>query len=151
MAESVLYQARPGLPALRQMQQPFHTQARNKNMADLVLTVKNDSSHVLFISGDPNWDDQVLTIDGTPQDQPFTLSVGSSASVTAGYTEMGVMFSTVPDYDSGPAYQLSIGPDPDTGNASVTDGNSWGPPPMKYTLSDQTPLSATMTFVDDNG
>jgi hypothetical protein len=122
-------------------------------MADLVLTVKNDSSHELFINRDPNWDDEVLTIDGTPQDQPFTLAVGSSAAVTAGGDEMGVIVSTLPNYEfhGVTAYQLGIGPDSDSGNASITIENSWGAPVVKYAFVDQKPLSATLDFTDGNG
>jgi hypothetical protein len=117
-------------------------------MESLAVTVKNDSSHDLFIDGDPNWDDQVLTIDGTPHQKAYRLPAGSSAvvGITADYNEMGVMFG------SGTGswfYQLSIGPD-DTGNQSVTDDSTEGTPAVTYTLQDQAPLSMTMDFVDAN-
>ena len=118
-------------------------------MDSLAVTVKNDSSHDLFIDGDPNWDDQVLTIDGTPLERVYRLPAGSSAvvGITADYNEMGVIFGSGNDSWF---YQLSIGPD-DTGNQSVTDSYVNGTPTVTYTLRDQAPLSVTMDFVDANG
>lgn len=122
-------------------------------MASLAVTVKNDTSQELYIDGDPNWDDQVLTIDGTPQEQGYGLAAGSSAvaGITADFNVMGVIFSTTENYDSdGNFYQLSIGPT-DEGNLSVTDGGANGTPTVNYTLADQAPMSMTMTFIDGNG
>lgn len=123
-------------------------------MASLAVTVRNDTHQALFIDRDPNWDDQVLTIDGTPQEQIYSLTAGGSAvvGVTADYNEMGVIFSTVQNYDSGDNgfYQLTIGPS-DDGNLGVTDGGPNGSPTVKYALSGQTPMSMTMTFTNGNG
>lgn len=122
-------------------------------MSSLAVTVKNDSSHDIYIDKDPNWDDQVLTIDGAPQESIYVLAPGSSAvvGITADYNEMGVIFAGSKDYDYGPGswmYQLSIGPDPDTGDQAVTDGEPSGSPTVEYRLEDQEPLSMTMIFVD---
>jgi len=121
-------------------------------MSSLAVTVKNDSSHDIYVDGDPNWDDQVLTIDGQPQESIYLLGPGSSAvvGITADYNEMGVIFAGAKNYDAGHTwmYQLSIGPDPDTGDQSVTDGGPSGSPAVEYTLADQAPLSMTMNFVD---
>lgn len=118
-------------------------------MDSLAVTVNNDSSQDLFIDGDPNWDDQVLTIDGTPQEQVYRLPPGASAAVgiTADYNEMGVMFGSGNDSWT---YQLSIGPD-ENGNQSVTDSYIHGTPPVNYTVRDQAPLSMTMVFTDGEG
>lgn len=118
-------------------------------MDSLAVTVRNDTHHELFIDGDPNWDDQELTVNGTPQEQIYGLAAGSSAvvGITADYNEMGVIFATTRnyDYDGGGFYQLTIGPSAD-GNLGVTDGGPNGSPTVQYTLADQAPLSMTMTF-----
>lgn len=113
-------------------------------MDSLAVTVNNNASSDLFIDGDPNWDDQVLTINGEPRQEVYRLPAGSSAvvGITADYNEMGVIFGGGND---GWSYALSIGPD-DAGNQSVTDSFVFGTPPMSYTLQDQSPLSMTMVF-----
>lgn len=121
-------------------------------MGSLAVTVKNDASLDLYISGDPNWDDQVLTIDGEPQEQVCILHPGSSVVVglTVDYNEMGVIFASGDNYDYDPGiwlYQLTIGPGAG-GNLTVTDGEPMKDPTAHYTLADQEPLSMTMTFVD---
>lgn len=120
-------------------------------MNRLSVTVRNDTNQELFIDGDPNWDDQVLTIDGTPRERIYGLGTGSSAvvGITADYNEMGVIFATSRNYDSDGSgfYQLTIGPS-DDGNLGVTDGGPNGSPTVQYTLADQAPLSMTMTFTN---
>lgn len=122
-------------------------------MGSLAVTVKNDSTHDFYITKDPNWDDQVLTFDGEPAESMYPLEQGSSVvvGITIDYNEMGVIFTSGANYDYDPGtwlYQLTIGPDPETGNQSVTDGGPMKDPTVKYTLSDQEPLSMTMEFVD---
>jgi hypothetical protein len=121
-------------------------------MGKLAVTVKNDASGIVYINGDPNWDDQVLTVDGNPQMEIYPLNPGGETAVVgiegdAG--EMGVIFSTTTnsDYDGSGFYQLTIGRG-DTGMLDVTDGGPYGSPTVSYTLHDRQPLSMTMVFVD---
>jgi hypothetical protein len=139
--------APPGFTAAN----PSQHRVREQTMGSLAVTAKNDSSHDIFISGDPNWDDQELTFDGQSGKRSDRLAPGSSVvvGISIDYNEMGVIFSGAPDYDSNTwAYQLSLGLDPESGNQSVTDTNSWGSPTVEYVLQDQKPLSMTMLFVD---
>lgn len=121
-------------------------------MDSMAVTVTNDSSRNIFIAGDPNWDDQELTIDGQPVNRPYELAPGSSAvvGIVDDYNEVGVIFAGARDYDYSGTwfYQQTIGPDPDTGNLSVTDDNPFNSPPVVYTLADQAPLSMTMRFAE---
>jgi hypothetical protein len=122
-------------------------------MDKLAITVTNSSSHGLYIDRDPNWDDQVLTIDGQPQYSIYLLKPGSSAvvGVTSDYAGMGVIFATTENYDHDDQafYQLEIGQN-DAGDQDVIGGGPFNTPTVSYTLQDQKPLSMTMVFTDAN-
>ncbi len=123
----------------------------------LAVTVRNQSSHDVYVDRDPNWDDQVLTFDGVPGEGIYLLAPGSSVVVGItddDYNQMGVIFAGAKNYEYPPGawfYQLTIGPDPDTGDQSVTDSYISGSPTVEYRLEDQEPLSMTMVFVDIGG
>lgn len=114
------------------------------------VTVLNNASRAIFIDHDPNWDDQVLKVDGRPIQQPYTLNPGVAAKVSVDWSGageelmIGVIFSDKADESDG--YQLSIGQAPSTGELDVTDGDGHGR--VKYTVKDQAPWSMTMDFVD---
>jgi hypothetical protein len=125
-------------------------------MSNPVVTVKNHSTHDIFIDGDPNWDDQVLLIDGKPTKKIYTLTQGSDVEVSVHWNQagaelmMGVIFADAAQYDSGDVgfYQLSIGQETTSGNLGVTDGDAEGQPLVRFTVTDQEPWSMTMDFVD---
>jgi len=125
-------------------------------MSNPVVTVKNHSTRDIFVDGDPNWDDQVLTINGKPTKKIYTLTPGSEITVSVHWDEagaelmMGVIFADAANYDFGNVgfYQLSIGQETTSGNLGVTDENTNGQPLVRYTVSDQEPWSMTMAFVD---
>ncbi|MET0332397.1 MAG: hypothetical protein ABW154_13320 [Dyella sp.] len=114
------------------------------------VTVLNNASRDIFIDHDPNWDDQVLKVDGRPIHQAYTLNPGVAAKVSVDWNGageelmIGVIFSDKTDESDG--YQLSIGQAPSTGELDVTDGDGQGR--VKYTVKDQAPWSMTMDFVD---
>lgn len=120
-------------------------------MGKLAVTVRNNASRTVYIDRDPNWDDQVLTIDGKRQMEIYPLNPGASAVVGVDWdaTEMGVIFATEAnyDYDGSGFYQLTIGQD-DSGTLGITDGGPNGTPTVRYTLQDQQSLSMTMVFAD---
>ena len=122
-----------------------------------VVTVKNNASHDIFVDSDPNWDDQVLKIDGKPIDSIYTLPHGSVIEISIDWDDdagsemmMGVIFADAPDYDYGGAgfYQLTIGQLEQSGNLGFSDGDVEGQVQVYYTLEDQQPWSMTMNFVD---
>lgn len=125
-------------------------------MSNPVITVKNNATRDIFVDGDPNWDDQVLKIDGKPIESVYTLKQGTAIKVSVDWEGagsdlmMGVIFADAANYDYGNVgfYQLSIGQDPQSGNLDVTDGNSHGQALVRYTVEDQAPWSMTMAFVD---
>jgi len=123
------------------------------NMDSVAVTVKNDASEIVYIDRDPNWDDEILTIDGKPTMQIYPLNPGAKVVVGTkdGGDEMGVIFATSPDYDDGKSgfYQLAIGQD-DSGTMGVKDGDPFGHPTVNYSLHDRKPMSMTMLFVDDD-
>jgi len=121
------------------------------------VTVINNASHDIFVDGDPNWDDQVLKIDGAPIDGIYTLPPGSVIEISIDWDDdtgsemmMGVIFADAPNYDYGGAafYQLAIGQLEQSGNLGVTDGYVEGQVQVCYTIADQLPWSMTMNFVD---
>ncbi|OHX10435.1 hypothetical protein [Chromobacterium sphagni] len=123
-------------------------------MSKPIVTVKNHSSRDIFIDGDPNWDDQVLLIDGQPQERIYLLASDQSVQISVDWDGqgnelmMGVIFADGPDYDYGGDgfYQLSIGQEPRSGNLGVTDGG--GDAKVQYTVGQQTPWTMTMDFID---
>jgi len=126
-------------------------------MTNPVITVNNNSSHDVYVDGDPNWDDQVLHINGKRVHSVYTLAQGLSIEVSVNWEGpgdelmLGVIFADAAQYDYGSNvgfYQLSFGQAPATGNLDVTDSYINGEPQVQYSVADQTPWSMTMTFVD---
>lgn len=119
-------------------------------MSTVVVNVSNQAGVDVFVSGDPNWDDQQLMVDGETIDEPYLLASGNSAAVSVNWDAppademMGVWFSRTPPANTD-AYALAIGAD-STGNLAVTSDNSFGNPGFQFTTSDQAPWSMTMTF-----
>lgn len=125
-------------------------------MTKPVVTVKNNSSRDIFVDSDPNWDDQILQIDGKHLRSVYTLIQTAIIEISEHWDGpgnelmMGVIFADAANYDSGGVgfYQLSIGQESETGNLGVTDTYENAQPLVRYTLEDQTPWSMTMNFVD---
>ena len=129
-------------------------------MSDPVVNVTNHSTRDLYIDRDPNWDDQILLLDGQRLKRTHRLKPEESAAVSVPMDEgdkfgeymMGVIFADGRHYDYGPGgfYQMSIGQHAETGLLSVTDESSRKDPAIRYTALEQTPLSMTIEFVDAN-
>ena len=125
-------------------------------MGNPVVTVLNNSHRDIFIDGDPNWDDQILKVNGKPIERPYKLNESASVKVSVDWDEpgaelmMGVIFADAANYDYGNVgfYQLSIGQELGSGNLGVTDGDASGKPLVRYTVDDQNPWFMTMIFVD---
>jgi len=127
-------------------------------MTDPVVRVTNLSNQEVCIAHDPNWDDQVLLIDGSAVTRTLCLAPGIDANVgihMGRYTEprehlMGVIFSDGKDFTYGHAgaYQTTIGHHRDTGLLAVTDDYEIRTPSVQYTVANQTQWSMDMTFVD---
>ena len=123
-------------------------------MSNPIVTIKNHSSHNVYIEGDPNWDDQKLLLNNKPSHRLHTLapkhsvelSVKGASAATA--EMMGVIFADGKDYDSGGAgfYQMTIGQLKDSGLLDVTD--STGEAKVSYTVSQQTAWSMTLDFTN---
>ena len=58
-------------------------------MSRPTVTVKNNASYDIFVSGDPNWDDQILLVNGEPIDRPYPLTPGSSIKVSVDWDGAG--------------------------------------------------------------
>jgi len=123
-------------------------------MSKPIVTVKNHSSHNVYIEGDPNWDDQKLLLNDKPMHGGHTLAPNHSVQLSvmgagAGNADMmGVIFADGRDYDSGGAgfYQMTIGQLKESGLLDVTDGD--GQAKVSYTVSDQTAWSMTLDFTN---
>jgi len=121
-------------------------------MSNPVVTVKNNASIDIFVDGDPNWDDQELMIDGKAITGIYTLTKGTTVTVSVKWESrgaeqmIGVIFAQTKNYDAGGAfYQLAVGQD-QAGNLAVTEEDAHGKLNIRYTLSDQAPWSMTMNF-----
>ena len=120
-------------------------------MSTVSVKVNNQASVFVFITGDPNWDDQQLMVNGEVIHSPYTLAPGQNATVSVTWDApgademMGVIFSITRDanYDF---YQLAIGQDQESGNLAVTNEFSSGQPPFRFTVSDQAPWSMSTAF-----
>jgi hypothetical protein len=125
-------------------------------MTNPVVHVANRSNQEVCIAHDPNWDDQVLLIDGSASTDSLCLAPGIDADVSidiGGDTApeehlMGVIFSDAVDFTYGRAggYQTTIGHHPQTGLLGVTDDWRMRTPSIQYAVSDQTHWSMNMTF-----
>ncbi|WP_206951556.1 hypothetical protein [Trinickia acidisoli] len=129
-------------------------------MTDPVVHVTNHASHKVCIAHDPNWDDQVLLVDGRAAKRTRCLAPGAQADVgirLGADTEpeeylIGVIFADGKDFDYGKAgaYQTTIGHHPDTGLLAVTDEHTIRAPSVQYSTGNQTQWSMDMTFVDSD-
>lgn len=127
-------------------------------MTDPVVRVANHSTHPVCIARDPNWDDQVLLIDGSPAKHTLCLSPDTRAEIGIALGTdtdpdaylMGVIFSDGRDFDYGDAaaYQTTIGQNPETGLLGITDQFTISAPSQHYAISNQTQWSMGMTFKD---
>lgn len=126
-------------------------------MTQPVVHVVNASTHELFIDHDPNWDDQVLVVDGEPVDSIYRLPAGACAVVTIAAAIspakdanlIGVVLSDGQHYDYGTAgfYQATIGHD-ENGLLGVTDELVHRQPRIGYALEARTDWSMTLRFAD---
>jgi hypothetical protein len=150
------------MPFMRQRVFPqsvaIHSSKENVIVSDAIVHVTNHSTRDLFIARDPNWDDQVLFLDGRRLNRAHRLGPEESADVSVpmgpndGAKEylMGVIFADGRDYDYGSAgaYQMAIGHHSETGLLGVTDESTIKRPAMRYTMTDHAPWSVRMDFVD---
>ncbi|MEA2164783.1 MAG: hypothetical protein QOK37_2910 [Thermoanaerobaculia bacterium] len=120
-------------------------------MNSVVVTVTNRAGVDVFVSGDPNWDDQQLMVDGQVISSPYALSTGGTITVSVNWDApaaeemMGVIFAQT-KVGNDDFYQLAVGQDPNTGNLAITSEYSFGTLAFRYSLSNQAPWSMTMTF-----
>lgn len=127
-------------------------------MSDAIVRVSNQSSRDIFISGDPNWDDQVLILDGRPKAKPYRLPPGRSADLFVPAEDSGeidahavgliVADGLDVDYGSAGGYQTTIGREQETGRLGVTDESVLNAPAVRYSTTSEGPLSMKMEFVD---
>ncbi|CAN7410395.1 hypothetical protein LJR230_002509 [Trinickia sp. LjRoot230] len=123
-----------------------------------VIRVTNGASRDIFIDRDPNWDDQVLTVNGKRLNGMHRLAPNKSAEVSvpsgsydaADENMMGVIFAEGRRYEYGPAggYQTTIGQSAETGLLNVTSESTLRQPVICYAISHETPTSMTMYFAD---
>jgi hypothetical protein len=136
-----------------------HQLSKEKRIvSDPVLYVTNHSTRDVFIAGDPNWDDQVLMVNGERTKGVQRLAPEQSATVSVQWGPhengeehmMGVIFADGRQYDYGPAgaYQMSIGQHAETGLLGVTDEHVIKRPAFEYATTNPTPWSMDVEFVD---
>lgn len=118
-----------------------------------ILVVQSKTAKNVYVSGDPNWDDQVLILNGST-DEGYALATEGSpvtASVDWSYPPdrlmMGVLISEQ-KYGDQSAYQLTIGVNPDTGKMDVTEPDSYGDPGIQYSITERTEDTVTLLFTE---
>jgi len=123
-------------------------------MTNPVMVVKSKTAKKVYVSGDPNWDDQVLILNGSTDESYALVQEGHpvTASVDWGTNPpdalmMGVLISEQKHGDQS-AYQLTIGVNPDTGKMDVTEPYSYGDPGFKYSITDRTETTVTLLLTD---
>ena len=120
-------------------------------MSSVTVAVSNAAGMDVYVSGDPNWDDQQLMVDGEVIRSPYALPTGSISIVSVNWDSpaaeemMGVIFGQTKSTNDN-SYHLAVGQDPDSGDLAVTVEHSFGTPAMRYVVSEQAPWSMTMTF-----
>lgn len=127
-------------------------------MSDAVVQLSNHTSRDIFIRGDPNWDDQILMLDGRPKTGLHRLAPGRSAELAVpaeGNGEideyaLGVILADGRDFDYGSAgaYQMTIGRQPETGLLGVTDESVINEPAVRYSATSDGARAMRMEFVD---
>lgn len=127
-------------------------------MNDAIVHISNQSSRDIFISGDPNWDDQVLVYNGRPGNSLHRLAAGHAAQLAVSADRDGTIDEYAlglimadgrdVDYGSAGAYQTTIGRQPETGRLGVTDERAIRVPTVRYTATSGGPCSLTFEFVD---
>ena len=123
--------------------------------------IQNNASAGLYLSADPNWDGQILFVNGKRMHGgSFLIEPGLSATASVGWDDsppaeymMGIIISEDenPDYGKGGSFQLTIGLDPSTKKMAVTDPEPYtsGSPKESYIVTAQTEWSLTLVFSDN--
>ena len=119
-------------------------------MSTVLVNATNRSDTDVFVSGQPDWDDQQLMVNGETIQGAYKLPDGETVAVSVNWDAppaeemMGVVFS--PDRSANTGFFLAVGEDPATGNLAVTSNNSFGELTFRFTVADQEPWSLAMTF-----
>jgi hypothetical protein len=118
------------------------------NFENTVLMV-NGAAGRIAIDKHPDFDDMVLIFDGVETEATYTLEPGKQVHVGSTYVnDMGVILTYAGD---GRFMELGMGGDPDEAPkvySVITDDESDGNGPLRYQVSDQTPVSMTIAFRD---
>ncbi|WP_298769082.1 hypothetical protein [uncultured Shewanella sp.] len=120
------------------------------------VTVKNNTLHDIVISGDPNWDDQKLLIDGEANNY-FKLLKEKSVILSVEWDfkpdelMMGVDFEKS-NYDGNNMgfLLLEIGQSLKTGLLGITNSYEDEPKWANMVTENQSPLSFTLIFENKN-
>ncbi|MCP4105145.1 MAG: hypothetical protein GY749_06355 [Desulfobacteraceae bacterium] len=109
--------------------------------ASYSITVRNNSSIDIKVSGDPNWDDQQLFAGSRPINIPVLLAKGSSVELNSEWYEMGVCFE---DSD----FYMSISTKSEMGNMGISDDYEPSEQKIKLKIISQTEKSITLELED---
>ena len=117
--------------------------------------IQNSSTVGLNLSGDPNWDDQVLLVNGKRlQSEAFLIAPGLSAIACVVWGDAlptDSMMGILVEDGAGGSFQLTIGQDPGIQKMAVTDPDPYiyGSPKVNYVTTVQTEWSVTLVFRDN--
>lgn len=121
-------------------------------MTIVSTTLKNNSNQTFYVSGDPNWDDQQLIINGEVAYSSVLIGQNESVLVEVDWGSNAPDELMVGLYLSGDKYAnkdvlgITIGENPKTQLLDVTECNELGLPHITYQVSEATMWSLTLSL-----
>lgn len=121
-------------------------------MTTVSTTLKNNSNQTLYVSSDPNWDDQELIIDGrivhgsVPIAKNKTVVVDVAWPLDKPEELMVGLYISEDKYADNNFLAMTIGENPKTKLLDVTEYDSIGSPKETYQVSDASIWHLTLSL-----
>lgn len=120
-------------------------------MNTVSVTLKNDSNQLLYVSGDPNWDDQALLVDGQLLLGDALLEPNATLVITMNWDfapdeyMLGMIVSQT-KFAANNSWQMTIGENAQTQLLDITEAYELGHPTQTYRVSNATPWALTLIW-----
>jgi len=121
-------------------------------MNTILVTVQNNSDQKLYVSGDPNWDDQQLVVNGEVLNSSVALEQNEVVVISMDWDSnersdfmLGLLVSET-KFAENNSWQMTLGENAKTTLLDVTDSNELGSPKEIYQVSDETEWSLTLSL-----
>ncbi len=127
-------------------------QNKGRFMNTILVTVQNNSDQKLYVSGDPNWDDQQLVVNGEVLNSSVALEQNEVVVISMDWDSnersdfmLGLLVSET-KFAENNSWQMTLGENAKTTLLDVTDSNELGSPKEIYQVSDETEWSLTLSL-----